>query len=236
VAGAAAKDDDIVHVLVVDDEPQMQFLLADNLDYEGYKVTAVGTAEAALEAVQRETFSIVLLDIMLPGMNGFQLCRQLRTAHPRLPIIVLTARNEEADRVRGLNLGADDYVGKPFSIQELLARIRARLRRESSEEHDPNLAIIGDVVVNLRTHVVTRRGERLILSTRELDLLEYLIAHRGQVVTRDQLLRDVWGYQPVALTRTVDNFVAKLRMLIEAAPHEPQFLVTVHGTGYRLLE
>jgi DNA-binding response OmpR family regulator len=223
------------HLLVVEDEPQMQFLLADNLDFEGYAVTTVGTAEAALAALKAHPFSLILLDIMLPGMSGFELCRQLRAARARLPIIMLTARTAEADRVRGLDLGADDYVSKPFSIQELLARIRAQLRREDRESREPGETTCGDVVVNLRTHLVTRRGKRVALSSREFELLRYLLAHRGEIVSREQLLRDVWGYQHVAFTRTVDNFIAKLRTQLEAKPHEPRYLITVHGSGYQLL-
>jgi DNA-binding response OmpR family regulator len=223
------------HVLVVEDEPPMQFLLADNLDFAGYRVTTAGSAEAALDALQRYDFSLIVLDVMLPGMSGFEFCRRLRAAGIRIPIVMLTARNEEADRIAGLDLGADDYVSKPFAIKELLARIRAQLRRTDSESRDSGEIVFGDVVVNTRRRVVTRDGKEVRLSAREFELLRYLIAHRGEVVSREQLLRDVWGYQHVMLTRTVDNFIAKLRMQLEPTPHEPRYLVTVHGTGYEFL-
>lgn len=178
---------------------------------------------------------VMIVDVMLPGMSGFEVCREVRARGLRIPVIMLTARSEEADRVIGLDLGADDYVTKPFSIRELLARVRAQLRRTSVEPDSRDEFVFGDVRVYTTKRLVTRRGVRLDMSNREFELLRYFLAHRGEVVSREQLLRDVWGYNQVVVTRTVDNFVAKLRLHIEPKPHDPRYLVTVHGSGYQLI-
>ena len=222
-------------VLVVEDEPQMRALLTDNLEFEGYHVTAVESAEAAVAEVERGPVSLVLLDLMLPGMSGFALCERLRTEGQRVPIIILTARTHEQDRIRGLDLGADDYVSKPFSVRELMARVRAQVRRDDWRSETGPEFTFGDVKVNVRQRLVTRKGRHVALSAREFELLRYLIAHRNEVVSREQLLRDVWGYHQLSVTRTVDNYVAKLRNQLEPKPHEPRYIVTVHGSGYQLL-
>jgi DNA-binding response OmpR family regulator len=222
-------------ILVVEDEPQMRALLTDNLEYEGYRVSAVESAEDALREIPKRAFALLLIDVMLPGASGFDLCQQLRDRGARVPIIVLTARTHEADRIRGLDLGADDYVSKPFSVRELLARVRAQVRRDDwRSATDPEFTF-GDVTVKPRQRLVMRKGRRIPLSAREFELLRYLLAHRNEVVSREQLLRDVWGYHHLTVTRTVDNYVAKLRMHLESRPHEPRYLVTVHGSGYQLL-
>ena len=223
------------HVLVVEDEPRMRAMLSDNLEFEGYRVTAVASGEEAMTVFAEQAFSLLLVDVMLPGMSGFQVCEQLRGLGTRVPIIMLTARTHERDRVRGLDLGADDYVRKPFSLRELLARVRAQVRRDDWHSSGGDEFRFGDVTVRLRQRLVTRGGSRVPLSAREFELLRYLIAHRGEVVSRDQLLRDVWGYHQLSVTRTVDNYVAKLRTQLERDPHEPRYLVTVHGSGYQLL-
>ena len=222
-------------VLVVEDEPQMRGLLGDNLEYEGYRVTAVASAEEALVEFERRAVSLVILDIMLPGMSGFELCQRLRGRGSHVPIVMLTARTHERDRVHGLDLGADDYVSKPFSVRELLARVRAQVRRD--DWHTPTGAEFkfADVSVNMKKRLVFRKGRRVPLSAREFELLRYLIAHRDEIVSREQLLRDVWGYDQLSVTRTVDNYVAKLRMQLEPRPHEPRYIITVHGSGYQLL-
>ena len=222
-----------LHVLVIEDDERMRLLLADNLELEGYEVTRASTAEEGLAKLMRHPVSLILLDVMLPAMSGFEFCHRVRARGWRLPIIMLTARTAEADRVLGLDLGANDYVSKPFSVRELLARVRAQLRdadRPLAEE-----VLFDDVHVNLRRQLVTRAGRRLELGPREFELLRYLLAHRGEVVSREQLLRDVWGYSHAPLTRTVDNFVSKLRAQLEPEPHAPHYLITVHGTGYQLL-
>jgi DNA-binding response OmpR family regulator len=222
-------------VLVVEDEPRMRAMLTDNLEFEGYHVTAVASGEAAMTVFDQHAFSLLLVDVMLPGINGFEVCERLRGCGTRVPIIMLTARTQERDRVRGLDLGADDYVRKPFSVRELLARVRAQVRRDDWHSAGGDEFSFGDVTVRLRQRLVTRGGRRVPLSAREFELLRYLIAHRGEVVSRAQLLRDVWGYHHLSVTRTVDNYVAKLRTQLEADPHDPRYIVTVHGSGYQLL-
>ena len=222
-------------VLVVEDEPQMRALLTDNLEFEGYHVTTVASAEEAVAEVERGPVSLVLLDIMLPGMSGFALCERLRTQGRHVPIIMLTARSHEQDRIRGLDLGADDYVSKPFSVRELMARVRAQVRRDDWRSDTGPEVTIGDVKVNLRQRLVIRKGRHLPLSAREFELLRYLLAHRNEIVSREQLLRDVWGYHQLTVTRTVDNYIAKLRNQLEPKPHEPRYIVTVHGSGYQLI-
>jgi DNA-binding response OmpR family regulator len=223
------------HVLVIEDEPQMRAMLTDNLEYEGYRVTSVGSGEDALREFDAHAFSLLLVDVMLPGISGFEVCERLRGRGVRAPIIILTARSQERDRVNGLELGADDYVSKPFSVRELLARVKAQVRRDDWHSATGQEFTFGDVTVNLRRRLVMRKGRRVALSTREFELLRYLLAHRNDVVSREQLLRDVWGYHQFSVTRTVDNYVAKLRVQLEPRPHEPRYIVTVHGSGYQLL-
>jgi DNA-binding response OmpR family regulator len=230
-----AKIDEAMHVLVVEDEPQLRSMLADNLEFEGYRVTAVASGEEALQAVAARHYALLLLDVMLPGMSGFDVCQQLRARELHMPIVVLTARTHEQDRIRGLDLGADDYVSKPFSVRELLARVRALVRRDKWHSPGNGEFSLGDVVVRPQQRLVLRKGRRVAISAREFELLRYLFAHRNEVVSREQLLRDVWGYSHLSVTRTVDNYVAKLRTHIEARPHEPRYLITVHGSGYQLL-
>ncbi len=222
-------------VLVVEDEAQMRTMLEDNLQFDGYRVTAVSTGEDALNELERQSYSLVLLDVRLPGISGFDVCRRLRSRGTRVPVIMLTARTQEADRIAGLDVGADDYVSKPFSVRELLARVRAQVRRDDWHSTTADEFAFGDVSVRLRQRLVLRRGRRVPMSAREFELLRYLIAHRNEVVSREQLLRDVWGYHEATITRTVDNYVAKLRNQLEVRPHEPRFIVTVHGSGYQLV-
>jgi DNA-binding response OmpR family regulator len=231
----ASRPADARRVLVVEDEPRMRAMLTDNLEFEGYHVTAVASGEAAMTAFDQHAFSLLLVDVMLPGINGFEVCERLRRRGTHVPIIILTARTQERDRVRGLDLGADDYVRKPFSVRELLARVRAQVRRDDWHSAGGDEFSFGDVTVRLRQRLVTRGGRRVPLSAREFELLRYLIAHRGEVVSRAQLLRDVWGYHHLSITRTVDNYVAKLRTQLEQDPHDPRYIVTVHGSGYQLL-
>jgi DNA-binding response OmpR family regulator len=223
------------HILVIEDEPQMRAMLADNLEFEGYHVTAVASGEEGLSEFAQQAFALVLVDIMLPGISGFEVCQRLRSGGSRVPIVVLTARTHELDRIRGLDLGADDYVSKPFNVRELLARVRAQVRRDDWHSMRGEEFSFGDVTIKLRQRLVTRKGRRLALSAREFELLIYLLAHRNEIVSREQLLRDVWGYHQLSVTRTVDNYIAKLRTQLEPKPHDPRFIVTVHGCGYQLL-
>jgi DNA-binding response OmpR family regulator len=226
---------DARQVLVIEDELQMRAMLTDNLQFEGYRVTAVESAEAGLAEMERNSFALIVMDVMLPGISGFELCRQLRGRGTRVPIIMLTALTTERDRVDGLDVGADDYVSKPFSVRELLARVRAQVRRDDWHANSGEEFSFGDVTVRPRQRLVLRKGRRIALSAREFELLRYLAAHRNEVVSREQLLRDVWGYHQLSVTRTVDNYIAKLRTELEPKPHEPRYIITVHGSGYQLL-
>ena len=222
-------------VLVIDDEPQMLLGLRDNLELEGYEVLTATNGEEGLQQALAARPDLVILDLMLPRRSGLDVCRELRARAAAVPIIMLTARSQEADKVLGLELGADDYITKPFGIAELLARVRAVLRRSGATPTAPESCRVGDVEINFKTHQAFRAGQRLLLTSRELDLLRYLVARQGEVVTRDQILGDVWGHDEAPSTRTIDNFVAKLRQKIEREPHQPEHLLTVHGLGYKFV-
>jgi DNA-binding response OmpR family regulator len=224
-----------IRVLTVEDEPEMQVILRDNLEYEGYEVVSATTGEAGLQIAAARPLDLVLLDVMLPRMSGYEVCRRLRAERFTMPIIMLTARNAELDRVAGLEIGADDYLGKPFGVRELVARVRVQLRRAHQPERGPAEVQLGDVVVDLRLRRARAGRRPLDLSSREFELLEYLIDHADKVVTREELLSAVWGYGEPPLTRTVDNFVAKLRKKVERDPRDPRHILTVHGSGYRFI-
>lgn len=223
-------------VLVVEDEPELQVILSDNLEFEGYEVLTVDTGERALEVSRRLAPDLVLLDIMLPNMNGYDTCRSMRASGLQVPIIMLTVRNAELERIAGLDCGADDYVGKPFSIGELMARLRVQLRRSLRAQPLPGISefIFGEFRVDFEHRTVYHASERLPISEREFELLQYFIVHKGQLITREQLLIDVWGYERGSTSRTVDNFVAKLRKRFVGAADRP-YIVTMHGTGYRFV-
>ncbi len=221
-----------LRVLIVEDDPAMVVALRDGFKYEGYAVQVARDGHAALRAVSESNPDLIILDVMLPKTSGLEICRQLRAVGNHVPIIMVTARGQEIDKVQGLKLGADDYVTKPFSFLELIARAEAVLRR-SRGRAAPETCGFGDVTLDFRRREATRRGAPLELSSREFAILEYLVARRGEVVTREQLLQAVWGYESVPFTRTVDVHVAKLRRKIEPDQIEPRFLLTVHRVGYR---
>ncbi|HJT29494.1 MAG TPA: response regulator transcription factor [Pyrinomonadaceae bacterium] len=223
-------------VLIIEDEPNMVLGLKDSCEYEGYDVAVARNGKEGLEKVSTEKPDIILLDVMLPVMSGIDVCRTLRTRGIETPILMLTARSQEIDKVIGLEVGADDYVTKPFSIKELLARIRAHLRRASKQVVDLESFTFGDVELNFKKYAARKGGQALELSAREFEILRYLIRRRGEIVTRDQLLDEVWGYRSTPVTRTVDNHIARLRQKIEQDPSEPQHIITVHRIGYRFVE
>jgi DNA-binding response OmpR family regulator len=223
----------MAHVLLVEDEPAMQTILRDNLEMDGHSVTVAATGERAIAAALHDVPEIIVLDLMLPGLSGYEVCSRLRAAQLAVPIIIVSARNQELDRVAGLELGANDYVGKPFSVRELLARIRVHLR--SRNVAASGVWQFGDLVVDVTHRTVTRRSRRVEMSSREFDLLMYLAARSGQVVTRAQLLVDVWGLDENTMTRTVDSFVMKLRKKIERDHAHPRHILTAHGAGYRFV-
>lgn len=218
-------------VLVVDDEPTLVATLRYGLEREGYRVVTAGDGEAALNLARSDHPDLLILDLMLPKLDGLQVCRLLRR-EMSVPILMLTARGEEVDKVVGLELGADDYVTKPFSMRELLARVKALLRRTDAGVETDRL-VTGDLAVDLRRREVTRDGLPLELKPKEMELLLFFVRHRGRAFTREQLLRDVWGYDFFGDSRTVDVHVRWLRQKIEEDPAKPVRLVTVRGTGYR---
>jgi two-component system alkaline phosphatase synthesis response regulator PhoP len=223
----------VKRLLLVEDEPGLVLTLTDRLTREGYAVETSADGESALERATTDTFDLVLLDVMLPRLNGFDVLRDLRRRGIDTPVIMLTARGQVVDKVVGLKLGADDYVTKPFEMAELLARIEAKLRRAPAAPHPADGHQFGDVRVDFRRAEVTRNGEPLGLSAREFQLLRYFVEHRGATLTREELLNEVWGYHAMPSTRTVDVHVAWLRQKIEPNPRHPQFILTVHGLGYK---
>jgi two-component system alkaline phosphatase synthesis response regulator PhoP len=221
-------------ILLVEDEPGLVLTLTDRLSSEGYGVESAQDAETGLARATNELFELIILDVMLPGGNGFDLCRDLRQRGIRTPIIMLTARGQVIDKVVGLKIGADDYVTKPFEMMELLARVEVQLRRAggglaaSLETYQ-----FGDVRVDFRRAEAYRGQDVIELTAKEFKLLRYLIEHRGAALSRDELLNEVWGYETAVSTRTVDVHVAWLRQKLETNQRHPQFILTLHGLGYK---
>jgi DNA-binding response OmpR family regulator len=225
-----------LHILVVDDEPNIREVVELYLRREGYEVEVASDGSAALRAIERKIPDLIVLDLMLPLLSGTQLTRTLREGRYDIPIIMLTAKDEEADRVAGLELGADDYVTKPFSPKELVARVKAVLRRASSKplaEAQAQPLTIGQITLNPSTRQVWARAEEVILTAKEFDLLWFLMNHPGQVFTRDKLLDHVWGFDFFGDASTVTVHVRRLREKIEASPTKPEYLLTVWGVGYK---
>lgn len=225
-------------IFVVEDDETIALGLVNALRHESYAVTHFDNGEAAIAQALNQTPDLVLLDIMLPGLDGLEILRKLKALSPPPQVILLTAKTEELDRVLGLELGADDYVTKPFSLRELKARVKARLRNQRSDSptEDPNkpdLNQFSDVEVDLRRRILRKGNKEHRLTTHEAGVLAFLIAHQGNNVSREQLLEEVWGYSPNMATRTVDNQILKLRKKIEDVPSDPRHILTVHGTGYR---
>ena len=220
-------------ILLVEDEPGLVLTLRDRLSREGYVVETTIDGESGLARAAGEAFDLVLLDVMLPRLGGFDVLKELRKRNIETPVIMLTARGQVVDKVVGLKLGADDYVTKPFEMVELLARIEAKLRRAPSTSHPAEGYQFGGIRVDFRRAEVMKDGAPLELSAREFQLLKYFIEHRGATLTRDELLNEVWGYNAMPSTRTVDVHVAWLRQKIEPNPRHPQFVLTVHGMGYK---
>jgi two-component system alkaline phosphatase synthesis response regulator PhoP len=221
-------------ILIVEDEPAMVAGLRDNFEYEGYEVISAVDGVQGLDRALSENPDLVVLDVMMPRMSGLDVCKQLKIKQPGLPIIMLTARGQEIDKVVGLELGADDYVTKPFSIRELMARVKAVLRR-AAPQPPPDIYRFSDVEVNVRSNEVLRKGARVELSAKEFALLAYFVAHPAETLSRDRLLDAVWGYENYPNTRTVDTHIVHLRQKLEPNPEEPRFILTVHGTGYKFV-
>jgi DNA-binding response OmpR family regulator len=222
-------------LLIVEDDQAMAVALRDGFQYEGYQVTVARDGTSALALATEKQFDLIVLDVMLPKMSGLDVCKQLRSTGNNVPIIMLTARGQEIDKVIGLKTGADDYVTKPFSFMELLARVEAVLRRAVTRAETSDCFAFGNITIDFRKNVATRNGDPVDFSPREFRLMKYFIDHRHEVVSRDQLLDSVWGYDSFPLTRTVDTHIAKLRQKIEDNPGDPHWIITVHRVGYKFV-
>jgi DNA-binding response OmpR family regulator len=224
-------------ILVVEDEPDMRTGLKDNLEFEGYDVNFAEDGETGLNNILQGNYDLVLLDVMLPKMSGFDVCKTVRKKGNNVPIILLTAKGEEIDKVLGLELGADDYVTKPFGLRELLARIKAVLRRGEEKAKSKNSFVtIGRIEVNFSTYNALENGLAVQMSHKEFEILHFLWNNKNSTVSRDDLLNNVWGYDESPTTRTVDNFILKLRQKIEKDPDHPKRILTVHGIGYKMID
>jgi two-component system alkaline phosphatase synthesis response regulator PhoP len=235
--GSASKDASVskTRILIVEDEPAMVAGLRDNFEYEGYEVISANDGVEGLEKAINDQPDLVVLDVMMPRMSGLDVCKQLKSRRPAIPIIMLTARGQEIDKVVGLELGADDYVTKPFSIRELMARAKAVLRRATPHTPVSEIYRFSDVEVNVRSNQVLRAGRQVELSAKEFALLAYFVAHPAETLTRDKLLDAVWGYENYPNTRTVDTHIVHLRQKLEPNPEEPRFILTIHGSGYKFV-
>jgi two-component system alkaline phosphatase synthesis response regulator PhoP len=222
-------------ILLVEDDPGLQLTLTHRLASEGYVVETSGDGEDGLRRALAEGFDLVILDVMLPKKSGFDVCRELRQKGVSTPVLMLTARHQVVDRVVGLKLGADDYLAKPFEMAELLARVEARLRRHDVAEPPRPVYRFGPVSVDFRRTEVLKDGQALELSAKEFQLLKYFITHRGATLSRNELLDEVWGYDAMPTTRTVDVHVAWLRRKLEEDPKHPQYILTIHGLGYKFV-
>ncbi len=222
-------------ILIVEDEKDMVTGLKFNLEARDYTVITAYDGDAGYQKALSEKPDLVILDLMLPKRNGYEVCKLLRAEVPDLPIIMLTAKSQEAEIVTGLELGADDYITKPFSVLELLARIKAVFRRVRSGSEIPEVCRIGNLEIDFRNYTASKNGIPLKLSPREYELLGCFIKRQGEIISRDELLNQIWGYDSFPNTRTVDAHIAKLRQKIEDYPEDPKLIITVHGIGYKLL-
>lgn len=223
-----------MRLLIIEDEVPMRTALVETLAAEGYRVRAAADGITGLEMACTEVYDLILLDVMMPGLDGFAVCRALRQRGRDMPVLMLTAKGQVDDRVEGLDSGADDYLLKPFSLKELLARVRALLRRQERGQGVPDVLEIGGASIDFRRGLVLRAGREHPLSEKESGMLRLLASHTGEAVSREKFLDVVWGYHAYPSTRTIDNFVTALRQKLEPDPADPRHLVTVRGVGYRL--
>jgi DNA-binding response OmpR family regulator len=226
----------MAHILVIEDEPSVAIALRDSLESEGHTTHVASDGRTGFQFASSESFDLILLDLMLPKMSGLEICQRLRANEIEVPIIMLTARSAPSDAAFGLKLGADDYIPKPFDVGELLARIEAVLRRTNRRQNERQIYNIGNVQLDLRRLKATRNGEPIDLSPREFEILQLLIAHIGETVTREQLLHHIWGEHASLYTRTIDAHITRLRQKIEPNPANPEYIITAHRVGYRLVE
>jgi DNA-binding response OmpR family regulator len=223
-------------ILIVEDDPSIILGLKDSLEEEHYQVVTATDGEVGYQKAKREPIDLIILDLMLPKKNGQDVCKQLRADGINTPILMLTSKSDEMDKVLGLELGADDYMTKPFSIRELHARIKALLRRHGEGKKDIDTIAFGNVDIDFKKQEASRKKQPLKLSAKEFEILKYFIVHEGEVITRDMLLDEVWGYESFPTTRTVDNYILTIRKKIEDDPSEPKHLLTVHTAGYKFVK
>lgn len=224
-------------ILIVEDEPSMRLGLKDNLEFESYTVELAIDGAEGLAKIEATTFDLIILDVMMPKMSGFEVCKAIRKQGVTTPIIFLTAKSEEIDKVLGLELGADDYLTKPFSLRELIARVKAILRRTQQQTvaKDEGSATVGRLTVDFDHYVASNNEGDVRMSYKEFEILQFLLNNQNEVVSRYDLLNKVWGYDSQPTTRTVDNFILRLRQRIEENPNDPKHILTVHGVGYKLV-
>jgi DNA-binding response OmpR family regulator len=221
-------------VLIVDDEPSIVMALKDELIFEGFEVESASDGPSAIQMARALRPDVMLLDLMLPGLNGFEVCRQVRTESPDVWIIIISVRNLEADRVRGLDVGADDYVSKPFSLREVVARVKAAMRRLNVSRDSKKARSLGDIEIDISARRVMKRGREIALTHKEFDMLALLIDRAGEVITRDQFLDLIWGEEVYVTHRVIDTHMASLRRKIEDDPDHPRYILSVRGIGYKL--
>jgi len=227
----------MARILIVEDEREMAAGLKDNFEFDGHEVSIAEDGEIGLDLALSEKPDLIILDVMLPKKSGFDVCREIRAQKMTTPIIMLTARGQEIDKILGLELGADDYMTKPFSVRELLARVKAVLRRsEQGGKGDTGTQKIGKITVDFERYDASDENGTVELSHKEFEILKYFTAHRGETISRDKLLDDVWGYEAFPTSRTVDNHILKLRKKIEDDPAQPRHILTVHGIGYKYVD
>ena len=224
------------NILIVEDEEKMREGLTDNLEFEGYTVSTAEDGETGWRMINENEYSLILLDVMLPKMSGFEICKQARNAGISTPIVMLTAKGEEIDKVLGLELGADDYITKPFSLRELLARIKAILRRSQEGSSDSGEVNIGKLVLNFSSYDAYENGEPIQMTHKEFEIVKFLWHHKNETVSREKLLSEIWEMDENITTRTVDNFILRLRQKIEYNPAHPRHILTVHGIGYKYID
>ena len=226
----------MTRILIVEDEPLMRLGLKKNLEFEGYQVDCAEDGQSAVDKILENGYHLVLLDVMIPKITGLDVCKKIREKGDDTPVIMLTAKGEEIDKVLGLELGADDYITKPFSLRELLARIKAILRRQVNSDFKGNEFInIGNLKINLHSYDAYSDGKPVSMTHREFEIIKYLWQHQNEPVSRDDLLDNIWGVGEIITTRTIDNFILKLRQKIERDPAHPRYIITVHKIGYKLV-
>lgn len=224
---------DLKTILVIEDDVSILRGIKDNLKFEGYQVLPETDGQEGLRLALEKSPDLILLDLMLPGLNGYDICRKVKQQKPEIPIIMSTARGQEVDKIVGLDLGADDYVTKPFSVPELMARIRAVLRRYQKEGKEIADYSFGDVTLDFKKHEATAAGKKVKLTAREFEIMKYFINQANEVVHRHDLLDEIWGYETYPTTRTVDNYILNLRKKFEKDPANPRHILSVHGVGYK---